>query len=103
MLPDMPPSTPQGYYAASANLMRHRPMLSGEGRVDVCVVGAGFTGLSAALHLASQGARVMVLEAETVAFAASGRNGGQIHTGLRKNRPLSRNGSAKLMRTIFGR
>jgi gamma-glutamylputrescine oxidase len=80
----MPPNAPQGYYAASANLMRHRPMLSGDRRADVCVIGAGYTGLWAALHLASQGARVIVLEAETVAFAASGRNGGQIHTGLRK-------------------
>ncbi len=52
---------------------------------DVCVVGAGFTGLSAALHLARAGARIVVLEADAVGYAASGRNGGQIHTGLRKD------------------
>jgi gamma-glutamylputrescine oxidase len=51
----------------------------------VCVIGAGFTGLSAALHLAEAGAKVVVLEADSVGFAASGRNGGQIHTGHRKS------------------
>ena len=73
---------PQGYYAASAAPARARPALTGDLAVDVCVVGAGFTGLSAALHLAQKGVRVVVLEAETVGFGASGRNGGQIHTGL---------------------
>ena len=52
------------------------------GRVDVAVVGAGLTGLSAALHLARKGARVAVLERDTVAFGASGRNGGMATTGL---------------------
>ncbi len=48
----------------------------GELRVDVTVVGGGFTGLSAALHLAEAGASVAVLEAETPGWGASGRNGG---------------------------
>ncbi len=78
----MPAKQPQGYYAASAPPAASRPALRGDLTVDVCVVGAGFTGLSAALHLAEAGARVAVLEAETVGFGASGRNGGQIHTGL---------------------
>src|SRR5271155_1583083 len=78
----MPAHQPQGYYTASAPPAPVRPALSGDLAVDVCVVGAGFTGLSAALHLAEAGARVAVLEAETVGFGASGRNGGQIHTGL---------------------
>ncbi len=73
---------PQGYYAASAPPAPARSALSGDLTVDVCVVGAGFTGLSAALHLAEAGVRVVVLEAEPVGFGASGRNGGQIHTGL---------------------
>ena len=49
---------------------------------DVVVIGAGFTGLSAALELAESGYRVVVLEAETVGFGATGRNGGQICTGF---------------------
>jgi gamma-glutamylputrescine oxidase len=74
----------QGYYAASANAAPARLRLTGTVKPDVCVIGAGFTGLSAALHLAQSGAKVVVVEADTVGFAASGRNGGQIHTGHRK-------------------
>src|SRR6201986_5040557 len=76
---------PQGFYAASAGTPPARARLSGASKADVCVIGAGFTGLSAALHLAQTGAKVVVVEAETVGFAASGRNGGQIHTGHRKS------------------
>ncbi|EPC03781.1 gamma-glutamylputrescine oxidoreductase [Litchfieldella anticariensis FP35 = DSM 16096] len=66
------------YYAASANPGPSRPALEGEIRCDVCVVGAGFTGISSALHLAEKGAKVVVLEAARVGYGASGRNGGQI-------------------------
>lgn len=52
------------------------PVLQGELAVDVAIVGGGFTGLSAALHLAESGATVAVLEAETPGWGASGRNGG---------------------------
>ncbi|MBV9993367.1 MAG: FAD-binding oxidoreductase [Alphaproteobacteria bacterium] len=76
---------PQGYYAASAHPAPARPRLGGDRKADICIVGAGYTGLSAALHLAAAGAKVVVLEAESVGFAASGRNGGQIHTGHRKD------------------
>jgi gamma-glutamylputrescine oxidase len=82
-----PAIPPQGYYAASAHGAPARPRLSGTVAADIGVIGAGYTGLSAALHLARAGARVAVLEAESVGFAASGRNGGQIHTGLRKDQP----------------
>ncbi|HWU25305.1 MAG TPA: FAD-binding oxidoreductase [Rhizomicrobium sp.] len=74
---------PQGYYAASAP-QQARPSLHSVVRADVCVIGGGFTGLSAALHLAERGATTIVVEGETTGFGASGRNGGQIHTGLRK-------------------
>ena len=66
------------YYAASANRAPIRPALKGTRKADVCVVGAGYTGLSTALFLAEAGFRVVVLEAATVGWGASGRNGGQI-------------------------
>lgn len=53
-----------------------------DGTADVAVVGAGFTGLSAALALAKKGAKVVVLEADRVAGAASGRNGGMCNNGF---------------------
>src|SRR6202451_2833891 len=52
-------------------------------RVDVAVIGAGFTGLSAARTLAKRGAIVAVLESETVGWGASSRNGGMVLTGLK--------------------
>ncbi len=66
------------WYAATANPTPERPALSGEIECDVCVVGAGFTGISAALHLAERGLSVVVLEGARVGFGASGRNGGQM-------------------------
>lgn len=69
------------YYAASANPSPERPALAGDQVCDVCVIGAGFLGLSAALHLAEQGRKVIVVEAAKVGFGASGRNGGQLVNG----------------------
>ncbi|SFR64658.1 gamma-glutamylputrescine oxidase [Marinobacter daqiaonensis] len=66
------------YYAATANPAPARPPLQGRREADVCVVGAGYTGLSTALFLAEAGFSVVVLEAATVGWGASGRNGGQI-------------------------
>lgn len=76
---------PHSYYAASANPHPRYPTLEGEAAADVCVVGGGFTGVSAALHLAERGYQVVVLEAARVGWGASGRNGGQLATGLRKD------------------
>jgi gamma-glutamylputrescine oxidase len=69
------------YYAATANPSPDRPALRGEVSTDVCVIGAGFTGISAALHLAERGFSVTVLEANRVGWGASGRNGGQMVNG----------------------
>ena len=69
------------YYADSANPKPDYPALEGEVQTDICIVGAGFTGLSAALHLAEQGYQVAVLEAERIGWGASGRNGGQVCQG----------------------
>lgn len=71
-------SYPQSYYAASANPVPARPELQGECETDVCIIGAGYTGLSTALFLLENGFKVTVLEAAKVGFGASGRNGGQI-------------------------
>ncbi|MGA8538190.1 MAG: FAD-binding oxidoreductase, partial [Terriglobales bacterium] len=61
---------------------------------DVAIIGAGFTGLSAALSLAKRGAKVVVLESETIGWGASSRNGGMVLTGLKLgvNKLLSRYG-----------
>ena len=77
-------SLPESYYAATANHNMQRPSLSSNLRADVCVIGAGFTGLSAALNLAERGMNVVLLEAECVGFGASGRCGGLIGSGQRK-------------------
>ena len=74
---------PDSYYAATANPHPRYPQLKGELAADVCVVGGGFTGLSAALHLAERGYAVALLEGARVGWGASGRNGGQVGSGLR--------------------
>lgn len=72
------------YYVASARQRPSQPPLAGVRRADVCVVGGGFTGISAALHLAEAGYDVVLLEAGRIAGGASGRNGGQIGSGQRQ-------------------
>lgn len=76
---------PPSWYAATAHDAPRHPALTGETRADVCVVGAGYTGLSAALHLAERGFDVVLLEAHRVGFGASGRNGGQLGSGQRQD------------------
>ncbi|MBU6442945.1 MAG: FAD-binding oxidoreductase [Alphaproteobacteria bacterium] len=81
----MSEQAPQGYYAASAKPSRPFPRLAGALKTDICIVGGGYTGLHAALALAAAGAQPVLIEAETIGFGASGRNGGQIHTGLNQS------------------
>lgn len=70
------------YYAASVNEVTDYPELRGAISADVCVIGAGFTGVSAALALAERGYSVALVEANRIGWGASGRNGGQIINGM---------------------
>ena len=70
------------YYAATANSAVRYPKLQGEHHCDVVIVGGGFTGVSAMLHLAERGYDVALVEASRIAWGASGRNGGQLIDGF---------------------
>lgn len=73
------------YYAATANAAPQRAPLMGQRRTDVCIVGGGFTGLSAALELSGRGMSVVLLESERMGWGASGRNGGQLINGYSRS------------------
>ncbi|MGB5628358.1 MAG: FAD-binding oxidoreductase [Woeseiaceae bacterium] len=76
-------SYPDSWYVATADGLQDRPRLEEDLTADVCVIGGGFTGLSAALNLAELGKSVVLLEAERIGFGASGRNGGLVGSGQR--------------------
>ena len=78
------------YYAATANEVTDYAPLRGAHSADVCVIGAGFTGISTALHLAERGYDVHVVEANRVGWGASGRNGGQIIGGISGEERMAR-------------
>lgn len=82
---DRPGTFPESYYVATADIPAERPPLDGDARADVAVIGAGYTGLSTALHAAAKGLSVIVIDAHRVGFGASGRNGGQVGTGWNKD------------------
>jgi glycine/D-amino acid oxidase-like deaminating enzyme len=70
------------YYAATRHPAKSYPTLQGDQIADVCVIGAGFTGIATALSLAERGYKVAVVEANRVGWGASGRNGGQLIGGI---------------------
>ncbi len=72
---------PPSWYADTATHLAPLPALEGNVEADVCILGAGYAGLTAALELAEAGHRVVVLEARRVGWGASGRNGGQAIVG----------------------
>ena len=72
-------------WTATANPAPECPTLVADVECETVVVGGGFTGLSAALHLAENGQRVVLLEAHMPGWGASGRNGGQVNPGLKAN------------------
>jgi glycine/D-amino acid oxidase-like deaminating enzyme len=83
-MPDIAPlPLPPSLYADTAAPAPHTPKLDGDRTASVVIVGGGFTGLSAALHLAEKGVDVVVLEANEPGWGASGRNGGQVNPGLK--------------------
>jgi gamma-glutamylputrescine oxidase len=78
---------PRTYYAATARVTVDALPLAEATRADLCIVGGGLTGLSAALHAARAGMRVVLLERGDLGDGASGRNGGQVHIGMRRDQP----------------
>ncbi|WP_417836691.1 NAD(P)/FAD-dependent oxidoreductase [Thalassospira tepidiphila] len=75
---------PDSYYAATANATAPFAKLEGDQTCDIVIIGGGFTGLSSALHLSERGYDVILLEAHRVGWGASGRNGGQVGSGQRR-------------------
>ncbi len=73
----------QSLWQKTAKQDFHYPQIASDLDADVVVVGGGYTGLSAALHLSEAGKSVVVLEAREIGWGASGRNGGQVNPGLK--------------------
>jgi glycine/D-amino acid oxidase-like deaminating enzyme len=73
----------QNYWLTTAHMPAGHGTAGLPDRVDIAVIGSGFTGLSVARTLAKRGAKVAVLEAETIGWGASSRNGGMVLTGLK--------------------
>ncbi|MEM7058994.1 MAG: FAD-binding oxidoreductase [Pseudomonadota bacterium] len=80
---DTPGQHARSWYAETAGPPPEFPALDADAKADVCIIGGGYAGLSAALHLAERGVSVILLEANRVGWGASGRNGGQLGVGPR--------------------
>ncbi|MEM1376257.1 MAG: FAD-binding oxidoreductase [Pseudomonadota bacterium] len=75
------------WYEATVGDRPEYPKLDGDIKADVCIIGGGFTGLSAAAEAAKLGASVVLIEGSRLGDGASGRNGGQLNTGQRSEAP----------------
>lgn len=76
---------PDSYYTASTSLLPPFPLAQGTLKTDVCIIGGGYSGLSCAIELKQRGYQVILLEAHRVGWGASGRNGGQLGFGQRRD------------------
>ncbi|MDP3958509.1 MAG: FAD-binding oxidoreductase [Pseudorhodobacter sp.] len=85
MIENEKPYIARSLWTDTANPTPDCPVLTGAEETEVAVIGGGFTGFSAALHLAEAGVAVTLLEAETPGWGASGRNGGQVNPGLKED------------------
>ncbi|SVB56231.1 uncharacterized protein METZ01_LOCUS209085, partial [marine metagenome] len=75
------------FYRSSIKPYNSLDLLNEDLEVDVCVVGGGLTGVSSALNLAKKGYSVAICESRLIGWGASGRNGGQLGIGMRKDQP----------------
>ena len=82
-----PKHMPPSLWAATAPAPPPTGPLQGEAKADLCVIGAGYSGLSTALHAAEAGLSVVVLEAAEIGWGASGRNNGQVIPTLSRPDP----------------
>ena len=79
------PTHAPSYYAATLKESAPVQAFDGSARCDTCVIGGGYAGLATALHLARHGVDVILLEQSRLGWGASGRNGGQVHVGMRRD------------------
>jgi glycine/D-amino acid oxidase-like deaminating enzyme len=84
---DDPATPPRTIYVAGGGKPINAPSLQGDLTTDIAVVGGGFVGISAALHAAEAGARVVVMETHEIGWGAAGRNGGQVPAHATKLEP----------------
>lgn len=91
----------RSYYAATANVATNFARLDGEQHCDVVVVGGGFTGVSAMLHLVERGYDVVLLEANRIGWGASGRNGGQLIDGFVEEHKIEKRLGADAARIAY--
>ena len=91
----------KSYYAATANQELSYGKLNSNIRTQVCVIGAGFTGLNTAINLAKKDFDVVLIESEKIGWGASGRNGGQLISGFSFSDHFEKKGTEKDIQNIW--